>query len=268
MPKKKLLTAVCFLALFAYPRSALSCPACWASWMNLAFPFVYEAIVVLFIWRIIYGIEQLKLTSVSKREIASGVAIRLVATVIASCFFGISGVLLYFTLSFIKALIRLLDDTLKSAEQKHFYRKAVMHSIAGVLLIPLIVYGYHRQSQMDALDKIQKYVSGGTIPERYLIEKYIASADFNLERVKDLIVSSDVNDRNLGFNILWQRKSPEDLIGLKEVVLGHSQLEEALSSNFRANAMYFGYWLLGVGVDEAVDSKEDFRAWLDDLEDK
>jgi hypothetical protein len=126
-----------------------------------------------------------------------------------------------------------------------------------------MVHSYIQSSKMDLLDRIRHYVYPGTGFGRQFAEQIAKDKTFDLNRLKELIINGNVYDRKWAFEILYVRKSFDDLVYFQDIILNLEYLESSLSQNWtKESSVRLYLWLSSLGVGD-IKTKEELKNWIE-----
>jgi len=252
-----------FVIIILQPNISFSCSYCVESMFYYLFPFMYYAIFILTIWRIVYAIWQYNKAHPPIKTIIKAVALRLLLIFLLYFGFRKAVFFLYLISSFIKAIYLFLKDLIKKTEIRYKKSLYIIHTTTTFFLLTILIYSYIQSSKIDTLEKLRHYIHPGTGFGRQFVQQIANDKNFNLNRLKELILSGNMGDRERAFEILYVRKSFDDLVYFQDIILNLKYLESSLSQNWTKESSGWLYlWLDSLGVKD-IKTKEELKNWIE-----
>jgi hypothetical protein len=216
------------------------------------FPFERAAIPILGIWFIGLLVWEFR-----TKEILARWMIRLAtrtALYLGCVYLGdfVTGSFLFLMVSYIRNLVLYFSARRKLVTPRQRSAFLSMWIGAAVVLVPFVVSSYWRSANMDTLERLVAYVHSGTGPSLAITARIAKDPDFTLQRLIPLLVSDKRNDRSLAFEILRQRKNPNDLSVLRATILSLPDDE--------FDEFFLQEWFGNLGAPNEL-TKEEFRTW-------
>lgn len=249
---------VVVLGMLATPGCAAACSLCTQSFLNLSFPFMWDGLLILGAWRFLYLLTDQR--SQSQRNLFSvGVEVLIFVLLLLSAVMG--GVLVYLMGAFVLIFARCLVRLRTTWAQPETRLALTLHLVTASILTPIVIHSYAVFAKEDTLDRLRHYVNSGTVPCSMLAKEVAEDPHLDLERIREMIVSSKSGDAGKAFEVLWRRKKPDDLTALKEVVLTIPEEEYEGKSSKMRTFLYFPMWLEGVTGLRSV-TRGDLEEWI------
>lgn len=256
------LTLTC-LSLVILPMRAEGCSACVASITNSFFPFMWEAIWILAVWRIVYLYFQVDFFkkqpfSFLVREIVALGLLYIIAWR-AFLFLYLAG---YLVVAIIMSLLDWKQLMLKAKQRNAF----LVHATAVVVLVPIVLLGFREYKNQDDLDRLRNYVYPGTGQSRSLAMMIGKDKNLDLQRLREMLESPDDQDSMKAFEVLRQRNVPSDLILLKDIILEIPESEYYWETGHSPRtSIFLPIWLSSVTGSE-IRTRNELESWIKEKE--